>query len=143
MKKENKFKSIKNCTRYVGCVILILIAVQIGIAIFGYWFEADETVLNDTKIAQQNLSNALLSTFDHYGKLQIRLDYSVRAYIPRENYMNIAYPYRKAAIIFVGKAWCETNGIIRWYCPKVEICDIQNGEILGVYHDLFGFVSKK
>lgn len=143
MAEETPRKTKGNVFRYIGYIILLIIFVQVGIVLFGDWFKADKTVIKNSSVAQKKLSEALYQVFNDYGKLEVRQDYSVRAYISGKTYMSIPYPDREAAITKVGKTWCEENGINIWYLPKVQICDVQTGEVLGTYRCLLGLVSKK
>lgn len=143
MGEKKRSHSWKKGLKVVVGFCILLIIVQVGIALFGSWFKADKIVLKNTAKAQEDLGNALLLTFNDLGKLEVRLDYSVRAYISKKNYMLLPFPDRDEAITRVGKAWCENKGVIHWYMPKVVLRDIQTGEELGCYRCLFGFVSKK
>lgn len=142
MGEEKTSNSGEKALKGVVGICILLIIVQVGIVLFGSWFEADKIVLKNTAKAQENIGNALLLTFNDFGRLEVRLDYSVRAYISKKNYMLLPYPDRDEAIARVGKAWCENKGVNRWYMPKVVLRDIQTGEELGCYRCLFGFVSK-
>lgn len=125
---------------YLG---ILLVIVHGGIAMFGDWFQANKTILKDTRKAQENIRNALLLDFNDTGRLDVRYDYSVLAYISKKNYMVIPYPDRDKAITRIGKAWCENEGVNRWYMPKVVFRDIQTGEEFGSYRCLFGYASQK
>lgn len=141
---ENKAsKSAEKTGGVIGGIIVLIIIVQVGIALFGDWFQADKTVMNHTSEARDKLSNALFLTFFDYGRLEIRQDYTVHAYISKKNYTQVAYPDRDEAISAIGKVWCEDKGINSWYIPKVVIRDIQTGEDLGTYRCLSKFTSKK
>lgn len=141
--EEKTSNSGKKTLKVVVGICILLIIVQIGIALFGSWFEADKIVLKRTAKAQEDIENALFLNFNDFGRLEVRADYSVHAYISKKNYMFLPFPDRDEAITRVGKAWCENKGVIRWYMPKVVLRDIQTGEQLGCYRCLFGFVSKK
>lgn len=143
MGEEKTSKSCEAVLTFVGfCILLIIVSVG-PIALFGSWFEANEIVLKDTAKAQEDIRNALLLTFNDFGRLEVRRDYSMRAYISKKNYMFVPYPDRDEAITSVGKIWCENKGVFRWYLPGVILRDIQTGEELSNYSCLFGFVNKK
>ena len=57
--------------------------------------------------AQDEIRNILLLTFNDFGRLEVREDYTVRAYILKKNYMQVAYHDRDKAITKIGKVWCE------------------------------------
>jgi hypothetical protein len=137
-KKLGKF-----CGGIIGFVVAIVIVVNAGTALFGGWFEANKSVMKDTAKAQEKIGSALYQTFGETGRLDVRGDCSVRAYISRQNYMLIPYPDRDQAIRTVGAAWCEDEEITGWYLPKVYLRDIETGEKLGSYGCLTGWVSKK
>lgn len=143
MSEKKTSKSQEKALNIVGVIFILIIAVQIGIALFGSWFEADKAMLRKTAKAQEDLHNALLLGFNDFGRFEIRYDYTVRAYISKENYMLVPYPDRDETIATVGKAWCKNKAVIRWYMPKVVLRDIQTGEDLGSYGCLLGFTSKK
>ncbi|KPK36972.1 MAG: hypothetical protein AMK70_00005 [Nitrospira bacterium SG8_35_1] len=100
-------------------------------------------MLKDTSAAQEKLKKTIYQVFNDNAKLEVRLDYSVFAYISGKNYMSIPYPDRDVPLTKVGKAWCEEKGTNIWYLPKVQIRNIENGEILGTYRCFFNFVSNK
>ena len=143
MSANKTSNSGKTAVTIIGIIMLLAIAVQVGIALFGDWFEADKTVMKNTVTAQQTLKNALFITFGDLGRLEVRQDCSVRAYISKRNYLQIPYPDRNEAIRTVGKAWCEDKKIVSWRLPKVLLRDIETGEKLGSYGCLTGRVSKK
>jgi hypothetical protein len=127
----------------LGFLVVLMLIFQVGIALFGDWFEADEIILKNTDKAQVDIRNALFLVYNDFGRLEVCRDYSVRAYIPKKNYMSVPYPDRNAAISLVGKAWCENKKIHLWHMPIVVLRDIQTAERLDSYHCLSVFVSKK
>jgi hypothetical protein len=95
--------------------------------------------MNDTAKAQEKIGDALYRVFGEYGRLEVREDSSVRAYISRESYMAVPYPDRAEAVRTVGESWCTNEGIEQWFLPKVVLRDIQTGEKLGSYGCLTGW----
>lgn len=87
--------------------------------LIGDWFKADKTVLKESAIAQQRLTQALYQAFNDYGQLEIYQDYSVRVYIPRNNYMRIAYPDRGAAITTAERLGLKIRESIGGIYPKL------------------------
>ena len=130
--------------KLVGVIITLAIIWEVGMILFGINFEADKTMLKDTDSAERRTSMQLLASFDDPGRFQVRYDYSVYAYIPKEKYMRIPYPDRDRAITKVGKMWCEGKGAVHWwYLPKVVLRDIHTGEDLASYRCFGEHVSKK
>ncbi len=140
--------------KIIGCVFGLLLIIGVislvipyikgfGIGLFGEWFEASEGVVNDTVKAQQELNTALYQVFNESGRLEIRENCTVRAYISKENYMQVPYPDRNGAIRAVGKAWCTNTESERCHGPMVELRDIQTNDELGSYACLTGWVYKK
>ncbi len=128
------------------CYVALFIMYMVGIALFGNWFEADKSELNHIAKAQEKISSALYVTYDYFGRLDVRKDGSVYAYIQKKNYMTVSYPDRDAAITYVGKAWCEDKVIEKITfisMPKVVLRDIQTGEDLGGYRCLLHYTNKK
>jgi hypothetical protein len=125
-------------TLAIGIITLVIVG-EIGIALFGHLFKADEAVWKETGDAQANISRALFHTFEDFGKLDVRLDYSVYAYIPKKDYLRVPYPNRDDAIAIVGKAWCQNRRVIdsKHRMPKVVLRDIQTGEELNRYRCLW------
>ena len=134
---------VLNLLKVIGAICTIVIISQVWIVMFGNSSEADKAMLKDTEKAQVNIKNALLLVYDDYGRLEVRSDYSVHAYIPKKNYMSVPYPDRNVAIDLVGKAWCENKGVNLWYMPKVILRDIQTGETFDSYRCLSEFIRKK
>jgi hypothetical protein len=118
--------------------LAVIIIFHVGIGLFGGWFEADNTVLKETAKAQVDISNVLSLVYKDFGRLDVRRDHSVRAYIPKKNYVSVPYPDRKEAINLVGKAWswCRDKDIKSFivHMPKVELLDIETGDNLDTYH---------
>lgn len=135
--------TVKKALKYIVGFCILVIIVPVGIALFGDWLKADRIVLKGTAKGREDIHNALLQNFNDFGRLEVREDYSVYAYISKKNFMLIPFPDRDEAITRVGKAWCENEGVIIWYMPKVVLRDIETGEKLGCYRCLFKFVSKK
>lgn len=143
MSEAMKSKSNESIGSIIGAIIILIVVVQVGIVLFGDWFEADKNIMKDTAEAQTKITSALFLAFEDLGRLEVRKDYTVRAYISKNNYMQVAYPDRDGAIANVGKTWCEDKGINIWYMPKVVISDIQTGQDLGTYRCLFKHASNK
>ena len=143
MAEETESQPKEGCLKTFGYLILLIVIIQVGIVLFGSRFDADKTVLKETSVAQESLKQTLYQVFNDNGKLEIRMDYSVYAYISPKNYIGFPYPDRSDAITKVGKAWCEEKGMNVWYLPKVQIRNIEDGEVLGTYRCFFNFVSKK
>lgn len=143
LQPETQCTFICKFTKAVGILILTIVAVQLGVVLFGALFDADTIAIKDTSAAKEKLGKTLYAVFKDYGRFDVRLDHSVRAYISRTKYMSIAYPDREAAITKVGKAWCEDKGVNIFYLPKVQIRDIETGDVLGTYRCFFNFVSKQ
>jgi len=124
---------VKAFTRLAGVlasILALLIIFQIGVALFGDRFEASNADLKKTEKARADISNALFLIYNDFGRLEVRSDHSVHAYIQKKDYMSVPYPDRSNVISFVGKEWCKNKGVNHWYLPKVVLRDIQTGEIL-------------
>ena len=121
-----------NVASIISVLFLFVLVVQGGVALFGDWFKASKTMLQETDKAQEELGNAIFLTFNAYGRLDVRSDYSVYAYLSKDSYMLVPYPDRDQAIDSIGKAWCKNKSVIPWYTlPKVVLRDIRTGEVLG------------
>ncbi len=119
-----------------GWFFLLLLIVQIGIVIFGAAFKADKSVIKDTLDAKNKFRQALFFAFQDYGQLEVRQDYSLHVYIPKENYSKVNYPDMDSVIAEISAIWCSNKGINSWYLPKVLYRDIKTGEELKVYRCL-------
>ena len=132
-------RALVGYVKVVGAIVVgiffLAMAMMVGNALFGNYFEAGEAVLKDTAIAQGDITRALSYIFDNPGRLDVRNDYSVYAYIPKKNFMLVPFPDRDRAIAIVGKSWCENRRVIgsKHTLPKVEVRDIHTGEVLGSY----------
>lgn len=117
----------------VGIAIFLAVVLYAIIALFGSSFDATESQVKETAYAQSKLSNAVISTFLDIPKIEVTMDYSVRAYIHKKNYMAIPYPYRAQAVTSIGQTWCDNPGAFRFLLPKVVLRDFQTGEVLASY----------
>ena len=115
---EEKTSNLGLLRNIIG-ICIIVIGVQVGIVLFGSWFEADKSVLKDTAKAQEDIGSALFLAFNDFGRLEVRYDYSVRVYISKKSYMLVPYPDRDKAISTVGRAWCDNESVNFLYMPKV------------------------
>ncbi len=117
----------------VGITIFLAVILYAVIALLGTSFDATESQVKETEYAQNKLSNAVISTFLDIPKIEVTMDYSVRAYVHKKNYTAIPYPYRAQAVTSIGKTWCNNPGAFRFLLPKVVLCDFQTGEVLACY----------
>src|SRR6476660_2522485 len=92
----------------IAVIILFLCAVQVGIVLFGINFNATKTVLRDTAEAQKNMTEALTGFTEGFDpvRLDVRYNYTVRAYISKKKYLNVGMNGRNEMIKTLGKIWC-------------------------------------
>jgi hypothetical protein len=121
----------------IGIIILVIV-VNVGIGLFGGWFKGDSVVLKSTADAQKDLHEAVYLAFHDFARLDIRADYTVRAYISKNSYMSVGYFNRAKVIKTIGRTWCGGKGVVRLYLPKVILRDDKTGEDLGSYWCLLG-----
>jgi hypothetical protein len=117
----------------VGITIFFGVVFYLLVILFGPKFAATASQVKETEFAQKKLSSAIFSTLQDVPKIEVAIDYSVRAYIHKRNYMAVPYPYRAEAITSIGKAWCDNPGAFRLLLPKVVLRDFQTGEVLAAY----------
>lgn len=103
------------------------------IVLFGTSFDATKSQIKETEYAQKKFSDAVLLTFQDIPKIEVTMDYSIRAYIHKKHYNAIPYPYRAQAVTSIGKTWCDNLGPFRFLLPKVVLRDFQTGEELACY----------
>jgi hypothetical protein len=142
MNKGKTSKEKKEVRNLIIGIIILVIGVQVGIILFGSWFKGDRVVLKSTTDAQKDLQDAVYLAFDDFASLDIRADYTVRAYISKTSYMSVDYLDRDEVIKTIGKTWCGGKGVLRMYLPKMVLRDNKTGEDLGSYWCLLGFISK-
>lgn len=133
MNIDEKIKFGDRVACLIGGILILVVIIQFGRVLFGDLFDADKGVMRKTTEAQNKIRNALLLTFNDFGKLEVREDYTVRAYISKKNYEQVSNHDRDKAIAKIGKIWCEDKSINIWYLPKVILRDIDTGENLGSY----------
>jgi threonyl-tRNA synthetase len=117
----------------VGITVLLGIILYAFVILFGHKFDATEPQIKETAYAQNKISDAVLYTFQDIPKIEVAIDYSVRAYIQKKSYMAVPYPYRAEAVASVGKTWCDNPGAFRFLLPKVVLRDLRTGEELACY----------
>ncbi len=135
----------------IGCLmafaLLVYVAIHVGTALIGNWFRADSDKIIETAEARLSLQSALINAFDNSGmselRFDLRYDYSIRAYIPRDSYMRVPFPDREAVIASVGEKYCHKIGDYKYYMPRVVLCDLYTGEELCSYSCLLQSVSNK
>jgi hypothetical protein len=143
MSKDKKTDVGDKISLIIGIAIFLAIAGAFLNVIFGGFFKATPGMNIDTATVQDKLSDVLYANFDEFGRLEVRLDYSMHAYIPRTNYMKVPYPDRDESIRNVGKIWCGSRRVPHYFLPKFFINDIQTGKELGKYGCVTGWVSKE
>ena len=139
MNEEKSLEEKKKPLNPITGIIILLIGVHLVIILFGSFFKGDLVLLKTTADAQQDLQEAVYLAFDDFAKLDIRADYTVRAYISKTSYMSVGFPDRTKAIKKIGRAWCRGRGVVRLYLPKMVLRDNKTGEDFGSYWCFLGF----
>jgi hypothetical protein len=88
--------------RIIGFLFFLVIVFLAGIVMFGDRHKATENDLKATAKAQADISNALFIAYHDFGRIEVRYDRSVYAYIPKKNYMSVPYPDRDESIVIPG-----------------------------------------
>ena len=113
--RSNSFlqKGISDKDALIGIIALCAL-IGLGYQVYGaginFFFErheASQEKLNETVRAQGELQNAVLSTFYAWPRLDVRNDYSVHAYISRQEFDQVPFPDRDKAITKIGETWCD------------------------------------
>lgn len=65
-------------------ILILLLVVHGGIAVFGSWFEADKKMLKETATGKDATRFILWYYFGEPARIEVRHDYSIHAYISKE-----------------------------------------------------------
>ena len=136
MNEGNISKEKKKLLNPIIGILILVMSVYGGIVLFGSLFKSDIAVLMSTANAQKDLQEAVYLAFHDFARLDIRADYTVRAYISKSSYMSVGFLDQAKVIKTIGRTWCGGKGVLRLYLPKVVLRDDKTGEDLGSYRCL-------